>query len=61
MSANDLIILGKNMMLWFVAIIMFVTMLAILFAGFILAVEVGLIAWKEVKKNGIGSSPEQLD
>ena len=51
MSANDLIILGKNMMLWFVAIIMFVTMLAILFAGFILAVEVGLIAWKEVKKN----------
>ena len=51
MSANDLIVLGKNMMMWFVAIIMFVTMLAILFAGFILAVEVGLIAYKEIRKN----------
>lgn len=51
MTPNDLIRLAALIMGWVVAIFIFVFTLAILFVAFIMAVEVGIICWKEVEKN----------
>ena len=49
MNAGDLIVLGLQLLGWFVAVLIFVFSVALMLTGIVITVQIGLIIWRNVK------------